>query len=145
MAAQPGDEPTIRHIQFDENGDEVTDLGDLQTTNQEQQETGDDDREEVRVGSATKRRKKKGSTSKSRKSSNSPFLPTGLQGPGHRVRALSKLSKASKKKDKNVNQIAHATADYLFAKQQASDSFKLPNIPAELYDELKKSPVIVVR
>ena len=46
MAAQPGDEPTIRHIQFDENGDEVTDLGDLQTTDQEQQETGDDDRED---------------------------------------------------------------------------------------------------
>jgi len=80
MAAQPGDEPIIRHIQFDENGDEVTEHDNLQTADQEQQEAGDDDGENVRVGSATKRRKKKGSTSKSRKKSNSPFLPTALQG-----------------------------------------------------------------
>ena len=59
---------------------EVTEHDNLQTADQEQQEAGDDDGENVRVGSATKRRKKKGSTSKSRKKSNSPFLPTALQG-----------------------------------------------------------------
>ena len=145
MAAQPGNEGTVRHIQFDENGDEIEDIEHLQTADEDLQDVDDDDQEVVEVGSGTKKRKKKGASSKSsRKSTNSPFMLSGLQGPGRRVRTLSKQPTALRKK-KNINQVAQATADYLFAKQQASDSFKLPSIPLTLYEELKQSPVIAWR
>ena len=91
MAAQPGNEGTVRHIQFDENGDEIEDLEHLQTAEEDPQDDGDDDPEVVEVGTGTKKRRKKGASSKSsRKSINSPFMLSGLQGPGRRVRALSR-------------------------------------------------------
>ena len=82
MAAQLGDEGTVRHIQFDENGDEIEDLEHLRTAEEDPQDDDDGDQEVVEVGSGTKKRKKKGASSKSsRKSTNSPFMLSGLQGP----------------------------------------------------------------
>eukprot|EP01048_Picozoa_sp_COSAG05_P031709 COSAG05_NODE_11728_length_499_cov_7.117500_1_plen_88_part_10 len=87
MAAQLGAEGSVRHIQFDENGDEIEDFEPLRTAEEDLQEVDDDDQEVVEVGSGTKKRKKKGASSKSsRKSTNSPFMLSGLQGPGRRVR-----------------------------------------------------------
>eukprot|EP01048_Picozoa_sp_COSAG05_P000148 COSAG05_NODE_4_length_49189_cov_157.128784_11_plen_84_part_00 len=63
MAAQPGNEGTVRHIQFDENGDEIEDLEHLQTAEEDPQDDDDDDQEVVEVGSGTKKRKKKGASS----------------------------------------------------------------------------------
>ena len=63
---QPGSEPVIRHIQFDENGEEVTESQPVPTAEELQQESVDD-AEQVCVGSAKKRRKKKRSSSKGRK------------------------------------------------------------------------------
>ena len=65
MAAQPGNEGTVRHIQFDENGDEIEDFEPLQTAEEDLQDVDDDDQEVVEVGSGTKKRKKKGASSKS--------------------------------------------------------------------------------
>ena len=118
MAAQPGSEPVIRHIQFDENGEEVTESEPVPTAEELQQETVDD-AERVCVGSAKKRRRKKRSSSKSRKISDSPFAPSVLQGTRPKVSALSKTPTGETKSDSDMNQIAKATADYLFAKQQA--------------------------
>ena len=82
MAAQLGAEGSVRHIQFDENGDEIEDFEPLQTAQEDPQDDDDDDQEVVEVGSGTKKRKKKGASSKSsRKSTNSPFMLSGLQGP----------------------------------------------------------------
>ena len=144
MVAQPDSEPVVRHILFDENGEEVTESQPVPTAEELQQETVDD-ADQVCVGSSKKRRKKKRSTSKGRKNSDSPFAPSVLQGTRPKVSALSKTPTGKTKSDSNMNQIAKATADYLFAKQQATDSFKLPTIPAALYAELKKSPVIAWR
>ena len=87
MAAQPGSEDTVRHIQFDENGDEIEDYEPLQAAEEDLQDFDDDDQEVVEVGSGTKKRKKKGASSKSsRKSSNSPFMLSGLQGRDRKSR-----------------------------------------------------------
>ena len=63
MVAQPGSEPVIRHIQFDENGEEVTESDPVPTAEELQQETVDD-AEQICVGSSKKLRKKKWSSSK---------------------------------------------------------------------------------
>ena len=53
MAAQPGNEGTVRHIPFDENGDEIEDFEPLQTAQEDPQDDDDDDQEVVEVGSGT--------------------------------------------------------------------------------------------
>ena len=58
MAAQPGFEDTVRHIQFEENGDEIEDFEPLQTADEDLQDVDDDDREVVEVGSGTNQRKR---------------------------------------------------------------------------------------
>ena len=104
MAAQLGAEGSVRHIQFDENGDEIEDFEPLQTAQEDPQDDDDDDQEVVEVGSGTKKRKKKGASSKSsRKRTDSPFMLSGLQGPGRRVRTLSNTT--ALRKTKNINQV----------------------------------------
>ena len=98
---------------------------------------------EVQVKPKLKRRDRSGPASSARKKKVSSLVNNALRGPGIVSGPLVK-GLASKKKKSSIK-ITQATTDYLFAKQAAQDSFRLPTLPAKLFDQLQKSPVLTWR